>query len=121
MSATSGTSLQRTFWDLNDVTSSRELRDGTPPSTSLDGPPDGPSGPLVSPASRSLRRARGKAKTTSATSGPSSSVSSASAALGRSAASRLLAAMDTGGSMEYVMTWRRKVLPSGLVIYRLAA
>jgi hypothetical protein len=33
----------------------------------------------------------------------------------------LLQLTDTDGSMEYAMTWKKRVTPSGLVIFRLAA
>lgn len=74
---------------------------------SLDGMTPAPSGPAPVRASRSARRARGKAKRTRATSGLSFSDSSPSADLQRSLESRLRAMTDVNGSPEYSLTWSR--------------
>lgn len=77
------------------------------------GPPSGPCGPARARASRSRSRGSGAVKQTSATCGLCGSGSSASAALNVSLANKLRARLGTGGSMEFVQTWRAKVTPSG--------
>lgn len=72
-------------------------------------------------ASRSRQQAREKAKKTNAICGRHGWPSSGSVALTASLGSKLAAAMDIAGSMEYALTWSRKVTPSGLRIWRLRA
>lgn len=95
--------------------------DGPTPSSLPAGHESGLFGPVPVPASRLARQAREKARRTKDTSGPCSFGSSASAALQRSLANRLLQTTDTDGSPEYVMTWKRRAMPSGAPICRLAA
>lgn len=64
-------------------------------------------------ASRSRRRASEKEPQTCDTSGPKCSGLSASVALQQSLASKLKQLLGSGGSMEYVETWREKATPSG--------
>lgn len=78
-------------------------------------------GQPLAPVSRSARPGSGKAKRTPGISGPCCWGSSASATLQRSLANRLLQTTDTDGSPEYVMTWKRRAMPSGAPICRLAA
>ncbi len=79
------------------------------------------SGPGAAPASRSLPQDDAGVKPTSAICGQLSLISSVSADLQRSLASRLVARMDTDGSLEYEMTWREQAIGSGPLICRLAA
>jgi hypothetical protein len=112
MKGRSNNSAQKTLWDMTDVISSAALPDGSMPSDSQDGPKEEASSRPVSPVSRSRRRAGGKARKTSVTSGPSSSISSVSLNLQRSLASRLKALSDTDGSIEFLLTWDEKVTPA---------
>lgn len=100
---------------------SEELEAGHAPCNSPAGQQLDLFGQPLSPASHSPRLGKGKAKPTSGTSGQSSFVSSRSVVLSASLANRLLALVDTNGSMEYVMTWKRRVMHSGLRIFRLHA
>ncbi len=113
----SATCDRLTSLDTRSATSLLGLPAGVTPSGSLAGPMTDPSGPAPAHASRSPRRAKGKAPTTSATSGQSSSILSASAALSMSLASRLQTRLATVGSMEYRQTWNRKVTPSGRLFW----
>lgn len=121
MGETSKTLTQRTFWDMTESTFSEALGDGTTPSSlpigiqlDLFGPPPAPASPSASPGGARERK-------TPATSGPSASGSSASANLQRLLESKLVAVVDTNGSMEYSLTWRVRVTPAGRRICRLAA
>ncbi len=91
--------------------SSLELPAGLTRSSSRAGQQTGPSGPAPARASRSVRRAKGKAPTTNGTCGRSSPDLSASAVLQRSLASRLRAVTDVNGSPEYSLTWREWDMP----------
>lgn len=112
-------SEQKTLWDSIAATSSAASADGSTPSPSPDGPTSAPSGPPPVPASPSAARAKARARKTSGTSGRFCPPSSASVALTASLGNRLVAALDTNGSMEYAQTWKRKATPSGLRIFRL--
>jgi hypothetical protein len=102
-------------------TSSRASRDGRSPSGSRGGRATGRSGPRRSPASRSRRRVSAAPKRTSAISGPSFSTSSASAALASSLESRCQRLLDSAGSTEYSLTWKRKATPAGRSFCQLVA
>jgi len=78
-------------------------------------------GPEVALASHSPKPANAKEPPTSGTCGRSSSASSRSAALQRSLASKLEAAMDVNGSPEYVLTWKHWDMQSGPPICALRA
>src|ERR1700722_16842410 len=105
---------QMTFEDLPNATFLRASEDGQSPLSLPDGPPTDPVGPARAPASHFRKRAKAKAKKTPATSGPTSSASSASAILQCALVSRLKARLQsTGGSIEYRLTWRDAVTPSG--------
>ncbi len=112
---------QQTLWDMTSATSSPALPPGASPSGSPAGQAADPSGPQAAPASPSARPASKKAKKTRGTSGRCSPASSASVSLTASLGSRLVELVDTAGSMEYELTWKRKSTPSGLRIFRLAA
>ena len=75
----------------------------------------------VAPASRSARLGRGKAKRTKDIYGRSLDDSSPSVSLQRSLESRLRAALDANGSLEYAMTWKSWAMSSGLPICALRA
>lgn len=87
----------------------------------LDGPTTDQSGQEAALASHFPQPANEKAKPTSDTSGPCSSGSLTSAALQSALESRLRAKMGCAGSMEYVLTWKERVTPSGHRICALRA
>ena len=115
MSGASPSWRQMTFADLDAPISSPESAAGNSPCNSQDGPPAETCGRVRARANRTRRRASAKATPTSATCGPTSSGSSASAALSASLANRLKQRFGTGGSTEFVQTWKEKATPSGLV------
>lgn len=121
MGETSSKSPQQTLPGFYDAISSEGLEDGNLPSSSQDGPQNGPCGPEAAPVSRSRRRGAGKRKPTSGISGQSFIALSPSAALQSSLESRLQAALDVNGSPEYVMTWRHWSMKSGPPICALRA
>jgi hypothetical protein len=106
---------------LFSATSSRALAAGPTLFDSLAGPMTGKSGPEAAPVNRFRVPADAAGRRTNGTSGRNSTVSSASAALSASLASRLQARMASNGSMEYRLTWKNSVMPSGRVICRLRA
>ena len=121
MKGQSRTWRQLTFEDIPNITSLLESGDGLPPSIL-------PAGPEIDPffqarAHARVFRSRGSEKDspTPATCGPCGSSSSASAALQFCLVSRLKARLDTGGSIEYVLTWKDAVTPLGLPYCRLVA
>ncbi len=95
------------------ATSSPGSADGASRSASPDGPTTSPSGPARAPASPSPRAGSAKASRMRATSGPRSNGSLASAVLQWSLANRLQAAMASGGSTLYALTWKERVTPLG--------
>jgi hypothetical protein len=80
-----------------------------------------PSGPHHARANRSRQRGSGKRKPTTGTCGLFSEPSSPSADLQRSLESRLRAALAGRGSPEYVLTWKRWDIGSGVPICALRA
>lgn len=102
-------------------TCSPELADGATPSNLPAGHIPGLFGPVAARVNRSAQRARKKASKTAGISGRICFASSASVALQRSLASRLAETMDTDGSPEFSMTWKRRATLAGLRICRLAA
>ena len=121
MSETFRKSNQLIWWDSPNVTSSPELADGHTPCTSPDGQPIGPSGPPACPANPTARPGSKKPKTMKGTSGRSSTSWSKSADLQSALESRLRARLDVNGSPEYVLTWKRQAIGSGLPICALLA
>lgn len=121
MSGRSRTSRAKNCTAAASVISSPALADGPLPCNSPGGPQLDLFGQVVVPASRSATRAKGLAKPMPDTSGPISFGSSRSAALQLSLANRLLALVDTDGSPEYVLTWKRRAMLSGVRICRLVA
>jgi hypothetical protein len=113
MSGTSGTYRPPTSAGSRKSTCSRGSAAGPSLFDWLDGVVPGACGPAPAPASPTAAPARGSGTPTPATSGPPCSGSSASAALTSSLASRLRALCGTGGSTEFVQTWREKATPSG--------
>jgi hypothetical protein len=86
--------------------------------------PDGETGQLIPgvvPASHFPVLAKEAELLTSGICGPTSSGSSASADLGRSLGSRLIARMAGHGSMEYVLIWKARATPSGRPLLTLRA
>jgi hypothetical protein len=104
---------QMTFEDLEVAISSRESADGPTLFGSPDGPMTDQSGLALAPASRTRQRGSRKATPTPAISGPICSGSSASADLTRFLVSKLKERFATGGSMEFVETWKEKATPLG--------
>lgn len=86
---------------------------GLTPCDSPESPTTNQFGPDHAPASHLAPQENKKEPPTSATSGPKCSGSFESVALQRSLASKLKLLLGSGGSMEYVETWREKVTPSG--------
>lgn len=80
-----------------------------------------PFGPDRALASRSVPRENVSARPTNGIYGRNSPVSSATAALQRSLANRLQAAMDVNGSPEYALTWKEWPMKSGPPICALRA
>jgi hypothetical protein len=95
------------------VTFSPDSGDGLTPSGSPGGPTTSRSGPGPVRASRSPRPELAGGSTTPVTSGPNGSASSVSAALQSSLESKLQAAMVSGGSTLFRLTWKPRVTPSG--------
>jgi len=121
MSGPSRKSRRKNSKDTANVTFSAEFSAGPlplplPAGTQLD-----LFGQEAVPANPSPRPASARKKTTRATSGRCSFGSSASAGLQRCLASRLAELADTAGSLEYRLTWSRRVIASGLRICRLVA
>lgn len=106
-------SQQMMFEDMFNVTGSRELQGGPTPCASPDGLTTGPCGLGAVPANPSAQPGSERAPQTSGISGPSSSGSSASAALESLLVSKLKERLGSGGSMEYLQTWRERVTPAG--------
>jgi hypothetical protein len=121
MNVLSGRSVQTMSESTRSATSSPALEDGRTQLDLLDGLTTGPSGPDLVPASRSRRRAKGKAQRTKDTSGLSSSDLSQMSGLQLSLANRLLARMDVNGSPEYALTWKLWSMTSGPPICALRA
>lgn len=113
--------MQTTLFDTPNAISSPESADGLSRLPSPDGLPMSQSGPAPVPANRSASQAKGKAKTTRATSGLRFGNSSPSAALTSSLASKLREREDLDGSPEYTLTWRKIRTASGLQSYALRA
>jgi hypothetical protein len=121
---TSAASLTCAEADLNGYTqaiSSPVSADGPSPSGLPGGPITDLFGQEVAPASRSPLGAKSVALTTNAIFGPSGFGSSASEALQSSLANRLRAKLDTNGSPEFILSWSRRRIRSGLPICVLRA
>jgi len=112
MTDQSSNSHQMMLEDLPECISLPELRAGTMHLISQDGEIEA-YGQDLAPASHSVQPESGKAKTTNGTSGRNSFGSLESAALTQSLANRLKERLGTGGSMEYLQTWKEKVTPAG--------
>jgi hypothetical protein len=107
--------------DTPSPTSSPESADGRSPCGWQDGQQMSLFGPGHALASRSVRQAKGKASTTTGTSGPSSCDSSLSASLQQSLESRLRQRLEGNGSPLYVLTWKHWDMQSGPPICALRA
>ena len=114
-------SKRRTSKATRSVTGSAELEAGRLPCESLASVQTSLFGPEVLHVNRFRAPANVRAKWTKGTSGQSGMSSLRSAALTRSMESKLRAVMDLNGSMEYRLTWKNLVMPSGRVIFRLRA
>ena len=87
----------------------------------LDGLMSDPSGPAPVPASPSPSQDSGKENPTNVTSGPHSTPSLTSFDLQQFVESRFRRVLDTDGSLEFVLTWKRQAMPSGPSICALRA
>ncbi len=85
------------------------------------GPPTNPSGRGLVPVNRFRVPENALVRKMNGTSGRNFTVLSASVTLQQYLANRLQARMDLNGSMEYRLTWKNSVMPSGRVISRLRA
>lgn len=121
MSETSRTSSPKSCGDSPNVTSSPALVDGHSPCDSQDGRTTDLFGREVAPASHSLLREKSVALKTNAIFGPPGFASFKSADLQRSLENRLRAALDTNGSPEFTLKWKRRLIRSGRWIYALRA
>lgn len=112
-------SKQPSLWDTPNATSLPEVDSGALPSDRPDGPTIDPSGPEAALASRTLAQPKpGKGGSTiPVIYGPNGAISSASAGLSASLASKLTTVLH--GSTECTLTWSRRILPSGRLIFRL--
>jgi hypothetical protein len=121
MSGTSGKSKRKTSKGSRKRTSSRASRAGRSPSPSLVGVQTSLCGLEVARANPFRAPESERVRWTNGTSGLRGTASLRSAALASSLASRLRQVMDLNGSMEYRLTWKSSVMPSGRLIYRLRA
>ncbi len=103
------------------VISSQALEAGLTPVDSPDGRITCPSGPAPAPASRSRSRAKAAAPVIQGTYGPTSINSYAQDGPLLLWENRLRERLAMVGSMEFLLTWRKKVTPGGRSISRLAA
>lgn len=87
----------------------------------LDGLTTDPSGPDLVPVSPSQPQDSGKENPTNATSGPSFTPSLTSFALQQFVESRFRRVLDTNGSPEFELTWKRQAMRSGPSICALRA
>lgn len=87
----------------------------------LDGLMSDPSGPAPVHASPSLPQDSGKENPTNAISGPPSTPSLTSFDLQQFVESRFRRVLDTDGSLEFVLTWKRQAMRSGPSICALRA
>jgi hypothetical protein len=114
-------SRQLNFLDSLSAISSLASASGPTPFARPAGPTTAPSGPDPARASLSARRAAELGLTTSGTFGLSGTGSSASVALQSSLGSRLRRLTASAGSTLYLLTWKERITPSGLLISALRA
>ena len=109
-----------TLSDFNKSISSPGSADGAKHYVSRGGQIIALSGLPLARANRSARRAKGSGKQTHATSGQKPCASSAPADPLSCWENKLRERLGTDGSMEYELTWRRKVTPAGHSISQLS-
>ena len=109
-----------TLQDFNRSISSPGSADGAKHYVSRGGQLIALSGQPLARANRSARRAKGSGKQTPATSGQRPGASSAPADPLSCWENKLRERLGTDGSMEYELTWRRKVTPAGHSISQLS-
>jgi len=114
-------SRQPTLLDIPSATSSPESAFGATPSGSRDGRTTGPSGPAAPPVSPLARREGERVFPTPVISGPSGTGLFENADLSQLLASRLQAKLASSGSTLFRLTWKRRVTPSGRLIFALQA
>ena len=114
-------SHQPTLLDIPSATSLPESACGATPFGSRDGRTTGPSGPAAPPVSPSARREGEKVFPTPVISGPSGTALFKNADLSQLLASRLRAKLASHGSTLFRLTWKRRVTPSGRLIFALRA
>ena len=110
----------KTSPSLPSAISSPASEGGPSPSDLPGGPTTAPSGPLVAPANPSPLPVGERVQTTLGIYGPTLSDSSVPEVLGSLWENRLRERLGMLGSVEWGLTWRRKVIPGGRSIYRLA-
>ena len=110
-----------TFADTRNAISSPASADGASPHASQAGPTTSPSGPEAAHVSPSRRRASAKAPPTNGTCGPSSSDLLTPNGPMSWLASKLRQRMGSAGLMEYALTWKLRITPSGRQISALRA
>jgi hypothetical protein len=109
-------SVAKTLKTSNASISSRGSADGSMQLLSLAGLQSAKSGPGRAPVSRSRKAGKSRVKKTRGTCGRNFAGSSKSAALQQSLESKLRALTDVNGSPEYVLTWKKWGMPSGVPI-----
>lgn len=112
---------QTTCEDSNSATFSQESVDGVMRSDSPDGQRTDPCGQAHAPANHLALLGNIAEQTTADMFGLSLHASSASANLQLSLENKLRVLLDVGGSLEYVLTWKRWDMPSGPPICALRA
>lgn len=121
MSAQLSMFSQATSADSLNATSSPESECGPTLSDVPNGLTIAQSGLAPAPVSLSAPPGKGKVEATLATCGRIGRGSSASAALSQSLANRLKARLPMDGSTLFQMTWKRRITPSGRLVFRLRA
>lgn len=102
----------RTLPGMDEFISLPESAAGSPPLHSPAGLLIDPSGPARVLANRSRSRGKRKAKATPGTSGPKCSDYLRRSALNASLANKCRELLSTGGSTEFVQTWKERDIPS---------
>jgi hypothetical protein len=117
----SSKSSRKTLPSSGSATSSPALEAGLSPSGLPGGQTTAPSGPAPALASRSQWPVGVREPPIRGTYGPTFSDSSVPEVLGSSWENRLRERLGMLGSVEWGLIWKRKVMPGGRSIYRLAA
>ncbi len=114
-------SNQENLPGLDSYICSTAFPDGRSPSSSPDGQTTAASSQGLALAKVSRRRVKAPASTTPATFGRKCSESDLSRDFRLGLESKLAQRLDTGGSMEYLMRWKRKITPARRPYFQLVA